>query len=81
MPLSQFQRQMALTAGRLGYKFNESLVPLENLDIGENVIILTKKGEVTMTGKVEDMMQDDSGYAVMVGERWFHDDSYNFRRV
>lgn len=80
------QRRTNTLAAMRGYPtaIEENSVPLGEFDVGSGVIILTKKGEVIMSGPVSEVRQSMDGYdtgALKVGDRWFDVKSYSFRHI
>jgi len=58
-------------------------VPLSEFEAGEGIIVLTQKGEPVMSGAIEDIGLDDTEevMGVMVGDDWYFEDTYIYRRL
>jgi hypothetical protein len=86
------QRRTNIVASAYGYRtaIDENSVPLSEFSVGSGVIILTKKGEPIMSGPISEIRlavaaapdgpTPESG-ALKVGNRWFSEDNYCFRRL
>jgi hypothetical protein len=75
-------------AASLGYPIAEG-VDARDLEVGDGVIVITRKGELLMTGQIESIevdesMEDDDGnspVSVSVGGTWWSEIDYIFRRL
>jgi hypothetical protein len=65
----------------LGYKTQPVGSPLKEFEVGDKVIVLTHKGEPVMSGEIVDTRQDETTSSAMVGDRWWDEASYTFRRM
>jgi len=78
------QRRSANIAAAYGYKtaIRENTVAVNELAVGDGIIILTEKGEPIMSGQIEDIdMTDSNSPSVRVGGEWYCTRQYSFRRI
>jgi hypothetical protein len=71
-----YQRLSNSIASAYGYKVQEShYTPINEFHIGDNAIVLTKKGEPIMSGTIADLNEE----GIMIGDSWYYADMHNFR--
>jgi hypothetical protein len=67
-------------ASAYGYKIQEG-INLSEFSVGEGIIILSRKGEPLMSGLIDAIESENGGMRVSVGEEWWNDTEYMFRRM
>jgi len=86
------QKRLAEIAAMYGYKYNTAsdwgCVPIDELAVGEGVIILRGDGEPQMSGVIDEINYpavDEFGYrssgSIKVGDNWYYDTNDKFRRL
>lgn len=85
MPWSADQRKSSAVAAAYGYKtaVMENTLPVEDLSIGKNVIILTQNGEPVMSGTIDGVVSGEGSTveAVEVGGETWNTALYSFRAM
>jgi hypothetical protein len=74
------QHQQNRVAAALGYKITEG-EPATNFLQGDNIIILTKKGEPVMSGEISKLVMTPNGIVFTVGGNEYGESLYQFRRM
>lgn len=79
MTYSGQQRRTNAIASMYGYKtaVHENTVALEDFNVGDGAIVLTKNGEPIMSGKIDEI--DES--SIKIGDRRYYATEYSFRRI
>jgi len=80
MPYTTQQHLAARVASQYGYKIAEGTDPSE-FQVGEGVIVLTRKGEPVMSGLIEKICQIDGSYCLDVGGTPWSSTQCIFRRM
>jgi len=79
MPYTWAERRDNVAYSNLGYKIEEG-PSIEEFLPGEAIIVITKKGEPVMSGRIEQILSTpETESSVLVNGKWFSSADYYFR--